>query len=483
MYYNQYSARYHHKVVVFMPKFNKALKLSHLISKSLKTFNFEATSFPGKIVQKFYPSFLKECTRYIKHPKIAVTGTNGKTTTSGLLTEILRQANLFVINNRLGANMPNGIVTAIAEGLYSKMKDSKLIESDGAVLECDEAYFSVVANKFGFDYLIITNLFRDQLDRYGEMDIARKKIIKGIGLNPDIKIILNADDPSLYKIPESFKYNEDKFIYYGITNVEYVDYEKTSKSPVENLYCEKCNEPVQYRKRYYAQLGDWYCLCGNKRHELDIKANVMVYPDKNILDVTYKENIYTFKTNLTGLYNAYNALAAISAALVCGIKKEEIEKAFDNYSPVFGRHQKIKLKGNRELTIHLIKNPVGASEVLRGLKGLKNSRMVISINDNYADGRDVSWLWDADFEALKDFQNVIYTTGTRSYDAALRLKHAGFNPILLEVGDNTDKVATAVENSIEELNDNENLTVLVTYTGLLNIQKNMKRLKKKYGED
>ena len=126
---------------------------------------------------------------------------------------------------------------------------------------------------------------------------------------------------------------------------------------------------------------------------------------------------------------------------------------------------------------------MGASEVLRGLKGLKNSRMVISINDNYADGRDVSWLWDADFEALKDFQNVIYTTGTRSYDAALRLKHAGFNPILLEVGDNTDKVATAVENSIEELNDNENLTVLVTYTGLLNIQKNMKRLKKKYGED
>ena len=483
MYYNHYIGCYHPKVVVFMPKFNKALKLSHTVSKILKIFNFEATSFPGKIVQKFYPSFLKECNRYIKHPRFAITGTNGKTTTSGLLSKILRQSGLYIINNKLGANMPNGIVTSISEGLYSKMKDSKLIEANGCVLECDEAYFSVITNKFNFDYLVITNLFRDQLDRYGEMDIARKKIIKGIELNPDMKIILNADDPVLCEISEHFNYNEDKFIYYGITNVEYIDYEKTSKSPSENIYCTKCNERISYNKRYYAQLGDWYCLCGNKRHNLDISANVIVYPDKNVLDINYKGEKYTFKTDLTGLYNAYNALSAISSALAAGINKDNIEKALDNYRPVFGRHQKIKLKGNRDLTIHLIKNPVGASEVLRGLKGLKNSRMVISINDNYADGKDVSWLWDADFEALKDFQNVIYTTGTRSYDAALRLKHAGFNPILLEVGDNTNKVATAIENSIEELNDNENLTILVTYTGLLDINKNMKKLIRKYGED
>lgn len=468
-----------------MSKFTKALKLSYSISKTLKLFNFEATSFPGKIVQKFYPKFLSECNNYINHPKFAVTGTNGKTTTSGILTEILKQKGLNVINNKLGANMPNGVVTALSSGLYSKMKTGVgEFVIDSVVLECDEAYFSTISNKFVFDYLLITNLFRDQLDRYGEMDIARKKIIKGIELNPDIKIILNGDDPSLCEITEKLKYNDDKFIYYGMTSVEYIDYEKTSKSPSETLYCPICNEPVLYKKRYYAQLGDWYCACGNKRKAPDVSARTLVYPDKSVLDVKYKDKNYIFKTNLTGLYNAYNVLGAISAALVSGYTDEKaIEAALSEYTPVFGRHQKVKLNNGGTMTIHLIKNPVGASEVLRGLKNLKNSRMVISINDNYADGRDVSWLWDADFEALKDFSNVIYTTGTRSFDIALRLKHAGFRECLLEVSDNTDKVTKEIENAILELNENENLVVLVTYTGLLEINRQLKKLVKKYGAE
>lgn len=464
-----------------MSKFKQALKLSNSVSKTLKLLNFEATSFPGKIVRKFYPDFLKECNNYIKHPRFAVTGTNGKTTTSTVLSEILSKSGLKIINNKLGANMPNGIVSALSSGLYASEK--KGIQIDGAVLECDEAYFSSISSKFVFDYLLVTNLFRDQLDRYGEMDIARKKIIKGIELNPDIKVILNADDPSLSEITEKLNYTNEKFIYYGLTSVNYIDYEKTSKSPAETLYCPKCNEPVLYKKRYYAQLGDWYCRCNASRKEPEISADVIVYPDKNILDVKYKGQTHTFKTNLTGLYNAYNVLAAIACALAEGISPDIIESALDEYSPVFGRHQKIKLNNGGNLTIHLIKNPVGASEVLRGLKNLKNSRMVISVNDNYADGRDVSWLWDADFEGLKDFQNVIYTTGTRSYDIALRMKHAGFNPVLLEVFDNTPKVTLSIESAISELNENENLVVLVTYTGLLEINKHIKKLIKKYGRE
>jgi len=133
------------------------------------------------------------------------------------------------------------------------------------------------------------------------------------------------------------------------------------------------------------------------------------------------------------------------------------------------------------MTIHLIKNPVGASEVLRGLKNIENSRMVLSVNDNYADGRDVSWLWDADFDSLKDFKNVIYTTGTRSYDIALRMKYTGFNTKLLEPFDNTDKVSKDLEFVIQDLKENENLVVLVTYTGLLEINKNLSKIIKKFG--
>lgn len=464
-----------------MGTIKKAIQLSNLTSKALNLLKFEATSFPGKIVQKVCPEFLSKCNELISHPRFAVTGTNGKTTTSTVLSEILTKSGLKIINNKLGANMPNGIVTALSKGLYERYKKTGSIEAEGVVLECDEAYFSVIANKFTFDYLLITNLFRDQLDRYGEMDIAREKIIKGIELNPDIKIILNADDPSLSEISEKLNYNSDKFIYYGITSVDYIDYEKTSKSPTDAIYCPNCHEQIHYMKRYYAQLGDWFCRCGTTRHKPDVSARVIVQSDKCLLDVKYKEENHVFQTNLTGLYNAYNVLGAITCALLAGVDSKTIEEALFEYSPVFGRHQKIKLNNGGNLTLHLIKNPVGASEVLRGLKNLKNSRMLVSVNDNYADGRDVSWLWDADFDILKDFQNVIYTTGTRSYDIALRIKHTGFNTKLLEVFDNTDKVTNSVENAIEELNENENLTVLVTYTGLLEINKNLPKLIKKYG--
>lgn len=464
-----------------MSKFKKAIKISNTVSKILKILNFEATSYPGKVVQKVCPDFLSKCNNYIKHPRFAVTGTNGKTTTSTVLSEILLKAGIKIINNKLGANMPNGIVTALSSGLYLQNKKMGNYEADGVVLECDEAYFSAIANKFTFDYLLITNLFRDQLDRYGEMDIAREKIIKGIELNPDIKIVLNADDPSLAEINERLNYNEDKFIYYGIASVDYINYEKNSKSPSESLYCPKCHEKILYTKRYYAQLGDWFCRCGASRKKPDVAARVIVYKEKNVLDVKYKNKSYTFETNLTGLYNAYNVLGAITCALLAQVPEDKIKEALNDYSPVFGRHQKVKLSNGGNLTIHLIKNPVGASEVLRGLKNITNTRMVVSVNDNYADGRDVSWLWDADFEALSDFQNVIYTTGTRSYDIALRIKYTGFNPVLLEVFDNTDKVTASIENAIEELNDNENLVVLVTYTGLLEINKNLKKLIKKYG--
>ncbi len=462
--------------MIFMEKFQKAVKIADLTSKTLKLFNFEGTSLPGKIVQKICPDFLRQCSTKVASPRFAITGTNGKTTTSTLLSEILLCADMKIVNNKLGANMPNGIITALASGL------NKTKRAQGAVLECDEAYFSHIANCFPFDYLLITNLFRDQLDRYGEMDIAKKKIMQGIELNQNLTVVLNADDPSLYDITEKLKYTGTKFIKFGFESVKYFDYEKDSKSPSENLYCPTCHAHILYKERYYAQLGNWYCKCGTSRKTPEISADASIYKNKSVLNVRYKGNTYTFTTTLTGLYNAYNALGAIALALIFGIDSNVIEGALSNYSPVFGRHQQTKLKNGGTLTIHLIKNPVGASEVLRGLTNLQNTRIAISINDNYADGRDVSWLWDADFEKLSDFKNVIYTMGNRSYDMALRLKHAGFEKKLIEVINPKTSVKNGICRAIEELNKDENLTALVTYTSLLEINKNISYITKKYGE-
>ncbi len=454
-----------------MQKFNNAIKLGTLISFLMKLFRFEGTSLPGKIIQKYYPNFLIESNKYILSPKYAITGTNGKTTTSTVLSDVLeKRFNEEPVNNKLGANMPNGIITAIAKGLNSKKYKS-------AVLEVDEAYFPKVSKDFKFDYLIITNLFRDQLDRYGEMDIARRKIIEGIRENNDITLVLNADDPSLSEISKEFE-GKRKIIYYGINSIFYdTDCEQKSNSPKEGIICPYCGKNIMYDERYYAQVGLWHCECSNKRQTPDIKADIKVAREYSELFVEYENKKYAFKTSLTGLYNAYNVLGAISGALINNIEEKEINEALLNYKPVFGRHQKIPLKNGGKLTVHLIKNPVGASEVLRGLKNLKNTKLLISINDNYADGRDVSWLWDVDFESLKNFQNTIYTTGLRSYDMALRLKYTGFNLKNLVIMKSTKHVSRDVKKAIRKLKKDEDLTVLVTYTGLLEINKHIPSIK------
>ncbi len=458
-----------------VPNFNKALKNTNRIYSLLKKFNFEGTSFPGKILRQNYKSFLSDAQDYAISDRFAITGTNGKTTTAGILAQILKEAEHSVIHNELGANMPNGIATAVALGLYKILKDNPVQRVDNYVIECDEAYLAPLFNEMKFDYLLVTNLFRDQLDRYGELDITKKKIQKGIELNEDITLILNADDPTLSDIDHKLADGRiRKKIYYGIENITFAGYDKVSKSPSETVYCSKCTLPLQYKKRFYSQLGRWYCACGNKRPEPEIKADVKVFPDHFYLYITYKERPYTFKVNLTGLYNAYNALGAISCALINGVERRFIDKALENYTPAFGRNETVYLNG-RPATVYLIKNPVGASEVLRGLKNIENASILISINDNYADGRDVSWLWDSDFESLRDFKGNFFLTGSRADDMALRLKYAGCDTGSILIDSN---IKRSLEDAVEKLQFNEKLVILTTYTSLLKMTKLFKGMKK-----
>ena len=409
------------------------------------------TSFVGMLVLKICPNFLKYCSKYIKKSIITITGTNGKSTTSGLIAHILETAHQKVVHNLKGANMLTGVANVFALSI------APLKRYDYAVIESDEAYLTKLYDYMKSDYLVVTNLFRDQLDRYGELNTTAQFIKNAIDKNPDLKLILNADDPIVATFDRT-KYA----VYYGFENVEYdCSYEHKSNAPSEIFNC-MCGEELKYSKQFFAQQGHYYCpKCGYKRHECNYSADVKVYNDYSILTVRNRGISFEFKVNLAGLYNAYNALAAISLGFETGMNQEEIQKSLDTYHAIFGRTEKRTINGNLTV-IQLIKNPTGASEVLKTVD-LK-SNIVIAINDNYADGRDISWLWDSDFEQLKNAEKLVITSGCRANDMATRLKYAGIPQEKIIVEPNIRK-------AIDKATTAGKTTILPSYTALLKINK------------
>lgn len=431
-----------------------SLLTAKLLSTTLKITKLTGgTSIIGKIVLKMCPDFLSYANKYIQ-TKINVTGTNGKTTTSGLISHLLRKSGNSIINNALGANMIQGVVNALAVDLnpFKKYKFS--------VIESDEAFLEVIYDKFDADYLLVTNLFRDQLDRYGELATTKRLIQNGINKKENLKLILNADDP----LVASFE-GGSKRIFYGVENVEYKDGLEPSQSHTEEAFNCPCGKPLNYEKKFYAQQGHYYCECGYIRPETKYKAFVTLYKDRSVLNVNYEY----YEVPLVGLYNAYNALGAIALCRELGLSAEEIQQNLKTFKVAFGRSEVKYLKGKRTL-IQLIKNPIGANEVIKTVD--LDSNLLIIINDNYADGRDVSWLWDAEFEVVNTIKKEIVVSGTRAYDMALRLKYAG-------VQDNNIKVIKSIQKAVEYVGKNadNSITILPTYTALLKLNK-IKSLKK-----
>lgn len=432
-------------------RFYLALLLSKLSYIGLKLLRRPATSFAGYIALKICPDFMKYTKNYINNNFINVTGTNGKTTTSGLLAHILGDK---VIHNLKGANMLTGIVNTFVLDLYPFKR------YEYAVIETDEAYLTKVYDFVKGDYLLVTNLFRDQLDRYGELDFTEKIIKDAISKNPDLKLILNADDP----IVASF--DNEHATYYGMESVNYhTRYKEESKAPSEVVNC-VCGSSLKFENHFYAQQGHYYCEnCGYRRPDCNYSAKVDVYDDHFELEIMHKDKKYNFSVNLVGLYNAYNALGAIVTALEIGISEEQVTNSLLTYHSIFGRAETRIINGHKAL-LQLIKNPAGASEVLKTVD--LNSNIIIAINDNYADGRDISWLWDSDFEQLQGAQKLVVTSGMRAYDMATRLKYAG-------IPQEKIKVIPDVKQAIKYVTDNssadEKITILPSYTALLKISK------------
>lgn len=438
-------------------KFYISIFLARLIKLLIKIVGRSSgTSFIGMFTLKTNPDFLNFCSKYILHEKISVTGTNGKTTTAGLIAQILEANNKEVIHNAQGANMLTGIANVFATNVVPSKR------YDNCVLESDEAYLSKLYDYMKLDYLVVTNLFRDQLDRYGELDTTAKKIQSAIDKNKDLVLLLNADDPLVANLG-----HDNKKLYYGFENIEFAENHTISHAPAEMFNC-ICGKPLEYSKRFYAQQGHYYCSCGYKRPKCNYQGNAKIYNDYIEISVLHngEETHYTFDS--IGLYNAYNALAAISMALEIGYKQEEIQNALNTYKAMFGRAEKTEFNGHKTI-IQLIKNPAGASEVLKTVD--LSSKILIAINDNFADGRDVSWLWDAEFELLKDTEKTIVTSGIRANDMALRLKYAGVPSEKIKV---VPDLFEAVEEVSSSEDKTEKVTIMPSYTALLQI-KNYKR--------
>ena len=411
----------------------------------------EGTSFIGSLVLKNYPDFLSDGVKSIRKEKIMVTGTNGKTTTSGIISHILRKNGRSVIANSKGANM----ITGIANTFALSLEPDKYY--DNCVIESDEAYLAKTAKFIPADCLVVTNLFRDQLDRYGELDTTKQKIQNGINVIPDVRLILNADDP----LVASLKNQSGEIVFYGIKNIVDNTGGKAMPAPEEIFNC-PCGRALKYSKKFYAQQGHYYCDCGFKRPQPEFEAEVTL--EKNYSIIKLKDEEY--KVPLVGLFNAYNALAAITLLKTVGI--ENIKQPLIEFKTEFGRSELRDVRGHKTL-IQLIKNPAGASEVIKSLN--LESNLLIIINDNYADGRDVSWLWDAGFERIKDVQKPVVVSGSRAEDMAVRLKYTGFSKekiiVIPDIKNAIDYTLTISEN---------NITILPTYTALLELNKLWKKL-------
>ncbi len=435
-------------------RFYIALILARLIYILIKFLNKSSgTSFVGMFTLKLFPKFLAYCSDYVEKT-ITISGTNGKTTTSGLLAHIVESANNKVIHNVKGANMLTGVANVFALNIVPFNK------FDFAILESDEAYLNKLYDDYLADYLLVTNLFIDQVDRYADISATAELIQKAIDKNPNVTLLLNADDPTVSRFGI-----DKKALYYGFENVEYCyDINESEFDNVSEFAC-SCGQNLSYSKRILEQEGHYNCVaCGYSRPVPNFKGYAKIYSDHSEISVMYNAQEYSFRVNLIGLYNSYNALAAISQALLLNIDVEVIKVALESYKTMFGRSERTVINGH-DTVIQLIKNPAGANEVLKTVD--LDSNIVVAINDNIADGRDVSWLNDTAFERLKDARKKVVASGLRAKDVALRLENAGVDSDKIIVEEDVKKAIEFLTNS----NDSTKLTILPSYTVLLKLSK------------
>lgn len=440
-----------------------AIIIAKLASFFVKVLNLgQATSLPGLLARKVDPKILNKLSKKLKEGVIIVSGTNGKTTTTRLISNILKEANFSFIHNRAGANLLSGVTSS----LLAKCSLTGKLNQDWAIFEVDEATVPKVAQQTNPKVVVLMNLFRDQLDRYGELEKLANLWRETINnLSEETKIILNADDP----LVSSIAVNDKNIYFYGINNENY-RIEKIAES-ADSKNCPNCKEPLVYSALFYSHIGKYVCpKCGLKRPNLNLSAEEIKLNSFESIDLKLKQNnnLLDIKAYLPGFYNAYNVLAATAVGLNLNISGDKVKQGIKNTKAAFGRLERFKLD-NHDAILMLVKNPTGFNEVIRLLEiDGKKKKIIITLNDNIPDGRDISWIWDVDFERLIKIADYIFVAGQRAEELVLRLKYAGFD--LNKIKQEKD-YCKLLEISLAKLDQNETLYILPTYSSMLDLRK------------
>jgi lipid II isoglutaminyl synthase (glutamine-hydrolysing) len=422
------------------------------------------TTLPGRVLVRMAPDAIDRLASRLDGGSIVVSSTNGKTTTAGMIAGILAAAGRAPVHNRAGSNMHWGVATALLEQ-----------SGDEGLFELDEAWLPRVAPQLRPRLLVLGNLFRDQLDRYGELERLADEWAELVeSLQGRSEFALNADDPLIADLGRDRELRRRPGVtYFGIEDTSQALPELQHAHDAK--HCRRCGHPYAYDRAFVGHLGHYSCPnCHADRPAPDVAATEIELQgiSGSRVRIATPEGELELKLPLPGLYNVYNALAAVCAGLRSGIRLPLIGEGLESMRAVFGRVETIDVAG-KPVSILLIKNPAGANEVLRTLT-LESSDggidLWLALNDRIADGRDVSWIWDADFEVLAGGVRRVICAGSRAPEMALRLKYAGWPQEAIEV---IEPIADSLDAAVAAAPDR--LFALPTYTALIELRKLLAR--------
>jgi lipid II isoglutaminyl synthase (glutamine-hydrolysing) len=422
------------------------------------------TSLPGKVLTRVEPHAIERLAGRLSRGSVVISATNGKTTTAAMVSTVLERAGTRLVHNRAGANMVGGVAAALAA---AARRGGRELTGDLGLFEVDEFWLAPVVEELEPRAILLANLFRDQLDRYGELDIIADRWAELVSRRgAQSALLLNADDPLVADLGRA-----TGALYFGVEDDSLALPELQHAS--DSKHCRRCGHAYVYETVYLAHLGRYHCPnCGQRRPEPAVVARDVELNGirSAAFTLVHGGESHRVELPLPGLYNVYNALGAAALCRALEVSLADVAAGLAAVAPAFGRAETLDL-GGRPTSILLVKNPAGANEVLRTLtlEGLQLDVFGV-LNDRTADGRDVSWVWDADWEVLAPSVRRMTCSGTRAAELALRMKYAGVDPERLRVVEDLEDGLDAA------LNDGDGpLFALPTYTALLELRELLAR--------
>jgi UDP-N-acetylmuramyl tripeptide synthase len=423
------------------------------------------TSLPGKVLMRLEPHAIAELAARLARGSVVISATNGKTTTAAMTASVLERAGIALVHNRAGANMAGGIASTLLDAAAS----GGGIDGELGLFEVDEFWLDRLTAELAPRVVLLSNLFRDQLDRYGELEtIADRWAAVAASLPAAARLVLNADDPLIADLGRG----SDSVTYFGVEDASMAMADMQHAS--DSKHCRRCGHAYVYDAIYLGHLGSYRCPnCGQERPAPSVAAEQIELQGTRASRFRLRTpaGTETVSLPLPGLYNVYNALGAAALCLELGVSLEDVVAGLEAVTAAFGRAETIRV-GDRELSILLIKNPAGANEILRTLV-LEQAELDLLgvLNDRTADGRDISWVWDADFELLAPHVRRLTCAGTRAAELALRMKYAGVPAERLLVSHN---LGEALDDALGST-AGDRLFALPTYTALLELREELAR--------